>query len=99
MFAVLRGRMCLMKGLDSFSLFYFAVKPAGLWKYKKERWFKKNEQQTKKAFSRKEKRKNETTNFKKGETKRSEIPAYGYAPSNGISEAEQRTGCLICLQQ
>ena len=65
----------------------------------KRKVVQKNEQQTKKAFSRKEKRKNETANFKKGETERSEIPAYRYTPSNSISEAEQRTGCLICLQQ
>ena len=84
-----------MKGLDSFSLFYFAVKPAGLWKYKKERWFKKNEQQTKKAFSRKEKRKNETTNFKKGETESDQISvAYGI-PSSRIVKEKQRARRLI----
>ena len=93
-FVKLQNRACFMKG--SFSHFYFCRKAYGLMEIQKKKGgSEKNEQQTEKAFSRKEKRKNETTNFKKGETESDQISvAYGI-PSSRIAKEKQRARRLI----
>lgn len=93
-FVKLQNRACFMKG--SFSLFYFCRKAFRLMELQKKKGgSEKNEQQTEKAFSRKEKRKNETANFEKGETEINKISVANGIPSSRIAKEKQRARCLI----
>ena len=63
---------------------------------KKKGGLTKNEQQTEKAFSRKEKRKNETANFKKGETESDKISVTNGIPSGYVAKEKPTARSLIC---